>query len=635
MQYRLFIICLLCLLAGFSGKLQASHIVGGELTYRCLGGDVYEIKLDIYQDCLSGQPDAIKQDTPAFVGILDLDIQGGAYMRDSLKATSRQLVPPNFNNSCVNNPPPTCLWKVSFVKTYRLPANTRGYRIAYVRCCRNATIGNILFPSETGATYFVDIPPAQQGAGCNNSATFKNFPPQIICINNPLVYDHSAFDADGDSLTYEFCESYEGGNNFDPKPFPERSFPGVVTYTPGYSPGRPIAGSPALQINPTSGLISGTPNQLGRYVVTVCCNEWRNGQLINTVKREFQFVITNCSKAVVANIPQFSDEFNTYTVECKSNTVGFVNLSTGGFAYNWDFGIPGAKSTEFQPVFTYPDTGTYVVSLVVNKGSTCPDSISRLVKIYPTFSANYGYEGLPCPNTPIKFTDSSEATYKPITGWLWNFGDNTTSTEQNPAHVYARGGNYNVLMTSVSVRGCRDTAVKTVVIEPFEPFAGNDTIIVKGEIINFNARGGTIYRWTPSDRLNFSEGNNPQGYYPDTGTYRYNVYIRSALGCEGNDSIKVWVVGQPTLWLPNAFTPNNDGLNDVFRPRTVGYAQIKRFRVFSRWGEMMFETTEFGRGWDGGFKGQKADIGTYFWLLDVVNRFGQDEQLKGDVILIR
>src|SRR5690606_29760087 len=109
MQYRLFIICLLCLLAGFSGKLQASHIVGGELTYRCLGGDLYEIKLDIYQDCLSGQPDAIKQDTPAFVGILDLDIQGGGYMRDSLKATSRQLVPPNFNNSCVNNPPPTCL----------------------------------------------------------------------------------------------------------------------------------------------------------------------------------------------------------------------------------------------------------------------------------------------------------------------------------------------------------------------------------------------------------------------------------------------------------------------------------------------------------------------------------------------
>lgn len=634
MQRRLFLIWFIVLLLGISGNGWASHIVGGELTYKCLGNNVYQIQLDIYQDCLSGQPDAIKQDTPAFIGILDLD--RSIFVNDSLRPTSRQLVPPNFNNSCVNNPPPTCLWKVSFVKQYRLAPNSRGYRIAYVRCCRNATIGNILFPSETGATYFVDIPPAQpQTLECNNSAVFRNFPPQIICVNNPLVYDHSAFDQDGDSLSYEFCESYEGGSNFNPKPFPELTFPNTVTYAPGYSAGRPIAGNPTLQINAATGMISGTPNQLGRYVVTVCCNEWRNGQIINTIKREFQFVITNCSKAVVANIPQYSEEFNTYIVECKSNTVGFVNLSTGGFAYNWDFGVLGATSTEFQPTYTYPDTGTYIVKLVVNQGSTCPDSISRIVKIYPTFSADYKFDGLPCPNTELQFTDLSEATYKPIIGWYWDFGDKTSSAEQHPKHTYTQGGNYNVIMTSMSERGCRDTAVKTIVIEPFNPFAGNDTIIVKGEVINFNASGGTVYRWTPSDMLNFSEGNNPRGYYPDTGTYRYNVYIRSALGCEGNDSIRVHVVNQATLWLPNAFTPNGDGLNDVFRPRTVGYSQLKKFRVFSRWGEMVFDTNEFGRGWDGGYKGQKADLGTYFWLLDVVNRFGQDEQLKGDVILLR
>src|SRR5690606_11039305 len=124
----------------------------------------------------------------------------------------------------------------------------------------------------------------------------------------------------------------------------------------------------------------------GRFVVTVCCHEWRNGAIINTVKRDFQFEITNCSKAVVANIPQYSEEFNTYIVNCTDHTVFFENKSSGGFTYDWDFGDPTTTSdvsTDFQPSYTYPDTGTYVVKLVVNKGSTCPDSIVRFVKVFP------------------------------------------------------------------------------------------------------------------------------------------------------------------------------------------------------------------------------------------------------------
>lgn len=632
MQGRLFITCLLAIMLGLTAHVMASHIVGGELTYKCVGENRYQIKLDIYQDCLNGQPEAIRQDTPAYIGIFNLD--NGSILRDSVNPSSTQLVPPNFNNSCVNNPPATCLWKVTFIKEYVLPRNQNGYRVQYVRCCRNATINNILFPSETGATYFVDIPPSST-ATCNNSAVFKNFPPQIICVNNPLVYDHSAIDPDGDSLTYSFCESYEGGSNFDPKPFPTATLPRTVVYAPGYSAGKPISGNPVLQINPKTGIISGTPNQLGRYVVTVCCNEWRNGEVINTIKREFQFVITNCSKAVVANIPQYSEEFNTYIVECRSKTVNFVNQSTGGFSYLWNFGIPGAISTDFQPTFTYPDTGVYVVKLVVNQGTTCPDSISRLVKVYPEYKADFEYSGLLCPDTSIQFTDRSQAVYGPVNSWLWNFGDNTTASEQNPKHMFDNGGTYNVTLISSSVKGCRDTTRRNVTVEAFVPFAGNDTVIVKGEVIHFNASGGVIYTWTPSDRLNFTEGNSPTGYYPDTGRYAYNVHIRSAAGCEGNDSIKIWVVNQPTLWVPNAFTPNGDGLNDFLRPISVGYSKIHYFRVFNRWGEMVFETNEFSKGWDGRYKGQFADIGTYYWLLNVSNRFGKDEMIKGDAILIR
>lgn len=645
MRGLVFIGLVLTLLTGIFIPANATHLVGGEITYRCLGNNRYEVRIDIYQDCLTGLDSARAQDDPAFLGIFT---PGGqpVYPREQIPSSADISVPPNFSNSCVNNPPATCLRKVSFVRTYTLPDNGEGYRVIYTRCCRNGSINNLLRPSEVGATIYCDIPPANLAA-CNSSAVFKNYPPQIICVNNPLVYDHGATDSDGDSLSYEFCDAYPGGTPENPKPWPSSVLPPPLNvyqpnppspsfgYRTGFSATRPMGGNPVIQIDPRSGLITGTPNIQGRYVVSVCCHEWRNGVRINTVHREFQFVVTNCSKAVVADIPQLSDEFNTYIVNCKDKTVGFINNSQGGFEYYWDLGVPGATSTDFQPTYTYPDTGTYEVQLVVNRGSTCPDSISRLVKIYPLHEAEYRYEGLPCPNTPIQFTDLSEATYKPVNKWEWSFGDGGTSTDQNPTHAFGSGGDYTVTLISSTIKGCKDTVAKQVKVERFLPFAGNDTIIVKGEIINFRASGGDQYAWTPGDRLNRTDVNNPVGTYPDTGIFRYNVHVSSNAGCEGNDSIQVWVVNQASLFVPNGFTPNGDGLNDYLKMLSVGYSKINYFRVFNRWGEKVFETNEIGKGWDGRYKNQMADVGTYFWTLSVNNRFGKEEMIKGDVTLIR
>ena len=621
----------------------ASHIVGGEVTYIYQGNNQYRFELDIYEDCKDGQPQAIAEDNPAHYTIFTGT--GAVYDSGATFFVQRTTVPTNFNNSCINNPPAVCLFKTTFIVTANLPANATGYYFFYGRCCRNDALINIRNPGNTGASYYCYVPKRDPvSTASNTSAVFKNYPPQIVCVNNPLVYDHSATDADGDSLSYSFSpalrspESEAASNGGPPFPSPKHLIFIPVTYVTPFSAANPMGGFPQIQINPKTGLITGTPTRQGRFVVTVCCIEWRNGQRLDSVRRDFQFTVTNCSKAVVADIPQYSEEPNTYIVQCDSLNVHFVNLSTGGFSYHWDFGVPGQAddtSSQFEPDFLYPAPGIYTVTLLVNKGSTCPDSISRLVKVYPKFHTDFSIAGLHCPGSPITFTDLSTSTYQPINQFAWSFGDGTGTNTQNTTHTYSEGGTYTVQLVSQNIKGCIDTAVKTLDVERFRPFAGNDTIIVKGESINFHATGGTFYTWTPSTNLSDPFISNPIGYYPDTTRIGYNVHIKSEVGCEGDDSIYVRVVNQGAIFVPSGFTPNGDGLNDFLKVVSIGYRKINYFRVFNRWGEQVFYTVYINDGWDGTKRGKPADIGVYFWELAVTNRFGVEEKYKGDATLIR
>ena len=385
------LLLLLIFVVGGREAAHASHISGADFIYRVKNAqqNLYQIQLTLYQDCLTGNPGAIAEDNPAKITVYRVNSSGTydnfKFMDIAWTPGSPETVPLNLNNDCITNPPATCLKRSVFVADITLPPSPLGYVVAYQRCCRNGKIDNIGQPDGTGATFFITIPPAE--LGLNNSAIFKNSPPQIICANNPLVYDNSATDPDGDSLTYEFCEAFKGGSPNDPIPSPKAPPYVLVSYIGGFSPAYPLPSNPRLQINRTTGMLTGTPSAQGIFVVTVCVNEWRNGRKINTTKREFHFVVTNCSKTVVADIPQYSQEFNTYLVECKGLTVKFENKSRGGNSYAWDFGVAGTttdKSTEFSPTYTYPDTGVYVVKLVVNPGAPCSDSIERFVKVYPT-----------------------------------------------------------------------------------------------------------------------------------------------------------------------------------------------------------------------------------------------------------
>jgi gliding motility-associated-like protein len=628
---------------------NATHIVGGEFEYSYLGSpspgkSKYRVIFYLYRDCLNGNPPALTNDENGSFGIFN-NSTNSFFDRFKLKFTSAAVIGTGFVNSCINNAPPVCLNRMKFSFEIEVPNNTNGYTILYERCCRNEAV-NIenTGGDKVGSTFFININPQ---FGPNNSAVFKNYPPQIICINNPLIYDNGAIDPDGDSLSYELCSAKDIPNNIggsnpsnpDPLDLVGPQFVTDVPYSFGFNGTKPISSNPAMYIENKTGIIHANPFAQGRYVVTVCCNEWRNGIIINTVRRDFQFEITNCSKAVIANTPVFSQENNTYVVQCKGFDVTFLNSSIGGFSYLWDFGVPIIStdtSSLKEPTFTYPDTGTYTIKLIVNQGSTCPDSIERIVKIYPYFKTDFTYSGLICPNQPITFTDLSAGNmYNPIL-WNWNFGDGTTSTNQNNVHAYTNnGGIYNVSLVSGNSKGCLDTSIKKIDMKAVHINATDDTVVLKGETIGLYVTGASNVLWSPSTYMDDPTSTTPKLIFTDTGTFYYKVIAVTTEGCTDSDIVKVTVVADIQLFMPNAFSPNGDNLNEIARIVQAGYGDLEYLRFYDRWGKMLYYTNYFREGWDGTYAGKSCDIGTYYWIASAKNIRGVSKFFKGDINLIR
>ena len=163
--------------------------------------------------------------------------------------------------------------------------------------------------------------------------------------------------------------------------------------------------------------------------------------------------------------------------------------------------------------------------------------------------------------------------------------------------------------------------------------AGNDTNAILGRPHQLLGSGGANYTWSPAGPLNNPFIANPLAtLYNDT---YFTVYVTDSIGCSASDGVFVKVYEGPNYYVPNAFTPNGDGLNDVFRPVPVGIQKTDYFRVYDRYGQLMFETNRWLEGWDGMFKGKKALAGTYVWVIKGTDKNGSVVEMKGTVILVR
>lgn len=525
-----------------STSVHATHIIGGFVDYQYLGNNQYQITLKVYRDCFGGQA---AFDNPANVAIFDGN--GGFVRSIAINNPTITKIQPTLSNPCLVIPPQVCVEEGVYVTTVTLPPNATGYYFTYQRCCRNNTIKNIPNPGNQGATYFAFIPPDTVASG-NSSPVFKEFPPVAICVGEPLVVDQSATDADGDSLSYTLCASYDGGSTSNPAPNPPNPPPyNKIQFLPPFSPTDPMDANPKLTIDPVTGLLTATPTIAGQYVVGVCINEYRNGVLINTYTRDFQFNVLVCPDvAVIEPLPDTS-------VLCAPFTITFGNNSNNANSYFWNFGDPTTNqdtSSLFEPTWTYPSTGTYTVTLYAENDDGCRDTTTQIVNITQAATADFDYLKV-CPGEPVQFLDSSTTRIGPFISWSWDFGDGTTSTQQNPMHTYNGNGPFQVRLTAVTSDSCVVQRTRVVTFYPLPVARFSAGVRCVGLPINFTDKStvtgsNTIDQWS----WNFGDGNtaavqNPTHTYSAPGNYIVQLIVTTDKGCKDTLQKTINVAGKP------------------------------------------------------------------------------------------
>ena len=578
------LISLLLLVSALPG--WSRHIIGGVMTYECLGNDQYEFTLRVYRDC--NCTNCAELDNVAEIGIYrcsspnDCNGQWQDSPWDQISVPLQSVSEVDEPDYPCLIPPNVCGEEGIYQFTLTLPQSDESYFVSYQRCCRNVTIANIVAPEDSGATFMIELTPLAQQL-CNSSPSFETYPPMIICNGAPLVYDHSATDPDGDQLVYEFCAPLLGGGpQLDPvfyntctgaNPIPACPPPydNVTFRAPTYTPSQPMAGDPVISIDPQTGLITGTPEFQGQFVVGVCVSEFRNGLLLSRVFRDFQFNVASCDPTVVADIEediQISDQ-EFVVNSCGDYTITFNNQSfQQSFIDNfgWSFDMGGGQMESFNqwnPTVTFPGVGTYQGELILNENTDCGDTATIYVNIYPEIDANFTFAYDTCVAGPVSFTDLSVTGSCCLTDWFWEFGDGNTATAQNPDHIYQIPGDIPVTLTVRDTNACENSLTQIVPYYPVPSLIviapSAETACQPAEIFfdNLSFPIDTTYDifWDMGDGGS-STAISPTYIYEDPGVYTVSVDITSPIGCQTDTTFNDLITVLPSPTAGFSYSPD-------------------------------------------------------------------------------
>lgn len=601
----------------FVGPIKAgnTHLTGGELTYICLGENAegtydYQLSLQLFRECTPHFP-PIEFDENVTLSIFE---RSTATLFTQLTLDRGPIAELDVSqaDACYDIPEEFCYETTLYEGQITLPESAEGFTISWGRCCHDPFISNIQFPEETGYVFQAVIPKTSM---CNSSPVFNEIAPLIVCSGDNLDLDFSAIDPDGDSLIYELVTPLAAGSSSDV--FPENLQPPyeMVAWEAGYSTLNPIPSNPSLTLNRFTGRFSGQPNEASEYVLAVKVSEYRDGVFLGAIVRDVQLVILNCllnnpPKIVRPDHPRRAgDTLFFYLGETTCFTFNFTDESASGIG---------------------PDTLSISASgEVLGQGAMPPPyaTFNDAVNVVSPYAADF------CWAPPCDFSGPmlSKAYF--------------VAEDRNPCPFP------NKTIDSLWVKVIPDAA-SAPVLDCVTPLSGNQVEISWNPLISSQSEGFDAYilfrkaglNWQEIASINAIEQSNYTDNVDENAfeqIYCYTLAVQkncptlfrgeNATAICTDDTCNTFVETD----LPNIFTPNGDGVNDVFYYNTPA-GSVAEFLVFDRWGQLIFNSKSAPIIWDGRTNtGNAAKDGVYFFTIRGTHLSGAVFERKGTVTVVR
>lgn len=674
-----FFFTLLCSLIFISAANQAmaNHLLGGEINYSFVSANgnaqTYKVTLTLIADCSSntGGSNAFS----ALPGANpEIKLFRGSSFTSSLRLTynvtesNKEITPvcPDEagNTACsnINNPLPG-IKKFVYNGNFTLADLNENWRFVFdgsvtdgafqTSAGRSLIIQNAVITDPVSGTASIMYLEAtlNNTQGPNNSTLFTSLPAPFFCRNKASTYSLGAADADNDRLEFSLISAKNSATE-------------DIAYIPPYTAANPLpTASGNFNFNATNGQMNFTANQVKNCVVTNLVEEYRNGIKVGSTMREMTFVILdNCNNDAaltpVSNIQNANITFDTASnlmlSVCEgqvaniafdinatdpngdNTTVTYSNLPAGSSVNITNNSTPNPKAHfVWNAIDAAP--GNYIFYLTYTDDG-CPlvttKTVAYTVTIIPHINKFDGGSAPACDslsNGKAWAIPASNVVLDYNYRWVDTAGNTVRSV--NSTHGDTLGnippGTYKVYIRNAE--GCGTNVLVTVgqVALPEVNLRG-DTTLCNGMpfLLETTMQEGISYRWSTGDTTCCIRVTQPA------------LYILTASNKCGSKEARVqisYIKCNYCFFIPNAFSPNGDGRNDVFNIKQVCPADKYKLQIFNRWGQLMFTTLSVNNSWDGTFKGQPADGGTYFYLLEA--RLEDPSQgtikLKGDLTLIR
>ncbi len=538
-----------------------------------------------------------------------LIVVNAAGCRDSITINVTPVPSPiaafSYTTACVNSP-------LNFVDNTNLNGGPAiaGYTWHWNDATANGTMPNMTHIYTTNTTKTVQLV-VVNSSGCRDSITksfginpapIVNWNANTVCQGVPTNFNNTTNPNSSNVTNYYW--DLNGDHVSD-----------NTTTSPSY-------------IYPASGVFN-----VGLIAVTdLGCSDTLY-QIVNVYSKPIaQFGST---KTCLGDPTQFFD--NSYVL----GTNGIINQ----WAWDIDNNLNTIESTTQNAMLTYPSSGPHTANLIVSTNYGCKDTAALTMFVNVTPIVEFVADKTQgCAKLPVKFTNQSHIPFGSITTYSWVVGDNTTSTDENTSHIYP-AGTYTVTLMAISDSGCFASKTIPAYIHSWpSPIAdytvSPQTTDILEPYVNFTnlTQGGyTNFWWYFGDKPEADSITQYPVHYYDSeagGKYLTTLIVKNQYGC--TDTAQRLVVVDPNfvIYVPNAFTPNGDGINDVFYAK--GYYMDKfEMQIFDRWGEQVFISNDIHKGWDGTIKGKLAENAVYVWKVTVMDTQKKRKELTGHVTIIK